>query len=131
MRYWFNVDTGQVETDDNRSQDANVMGPYDSHDAAANALQTARANTERWDREDKEWGSGSSGTRSPGAHGPPRWRCTEHRVGATRHEGLLVPRRVPRDERQPGGLREPVVDPEVDGAALAGREPPRPKPETR
>ena len=29
MPYWFNVDTGQVETDDNRSQDANVMGPYD------------------------------------------------------------------------------------------------------
>ena len=40
MPYWFNVDTGQVETDDNRSQDANVMGPYDSHEAAANALQT-------------------------------------------------------------------------------------------
>ena len=40
MPYWFNVDTGQVETDDDRSQDANVMGPYDSHDAAANALQT-------------------------------------------------------------------------------------------
>ena len=36
------------------------MGPYDSHDAAANALQTAKANTERWDREDKEWGSGPS-----------------------------------------------------------------------
>ena len=47
MPYWFNVDTGQVETDDNRSQDANVMGPYDSHDAAANALETARANTEQ------------------------------------------------------------------------------------
>ena len=42
MPYWFNVDTGQVETDDDRSQDANVMGPYDSHDAAANALQHAR-----------------------------------------------------------------------------------------
>ena len=27
MPYWFNVDTGQVETDDDRSQDANVMGP--------------------------------------------------------------------------------------------------------
>ena len=60
MPYWFNVDTGQVETDYDRSQDANDMGPYDSHDAAANALQTAKANTERWDREDKEWGSGSS-----------------------------------------------------------------------
>ena len=33
MPYWFNVDTGQVETDDNRSQDATVMGPYDTEDA--------------------------------------------------------------------------------------------------
>lgn len=58
MPYWFNVDSGQVETDDTRSQDANVMGPYDTRDSAANALQTARSNTETWDREDKEWGSG-------------------------------------------------------------------------
>ena len=55
MPYWFNVDTGQVETDDDRSQDANVLGPYDSHEAASNALQQARANTEKWDREDREW----------------------------------------------------------------------------
>ena len=60
MPYWFNVDSGQVETDDTRSQDANVMGPYDTHDAAAKALETARSNTERWDREDKEWGGASS-----------------------------------------------------------------------
>jgi hypothetical protein len=60
MPYWFNVDTGQVETDDTRSQDANVMGPYDSHDAAARALDTARANTEKWDREDKKWAGGGS-----------------------------------------------------------------------
>ena len=79
MPYWFNVDTGQVETDDDRSQDANVMGPYDSHDAAANALQTAKVNTERWDREDKEWGErlfvgrGIAG----GLTTPPRLRCTE------------------------------------------------------
>ncbi len=60
MPYWFNVDSGQVETDDTRSQDANVMGPYDTQDAAAQALQTARSNTEAWDREDKEWDSGGS-----------------------------------------------------------------------
>ena len=60
MPYWYNVDSGQVETDDDRSQDANVMGPYDSQEAAANALNSARENTEKWDREDKEWSSGSS-----------------------------------------------------------------------
>lgn len=58
MPYWFNVDSGQVETDDDRSQDANVLGPYDSHEAASNALQHARENTEQWDREDKEWNEG-------------------------------------------------------------------------
>ena len=60
MKYWYNVDTGQVETDDTRSQDATVMGPYDTHDAAAAALETARANTERWDAEDKKWSGGGS-----------------------------------------------------------------------
>ena len=60
MPYWYNVDSGQVETDDDRSQDANVMGPYDTQEAAANALRSARENTEKWDREDKEWASGSS-----------------------------------------------------------------------
>lgn len=55
MPYWFNVDTGQVETDDSRSQDATVLGPYESQEAAANALQTAHENTERWDEEDREW----------------------------------------------------------------------------
>ena len=60
MPYWFNVDTGQVETDDNRSQDANVLGPYDSEDAASRALETARPNTEKWDREDREWASGGA-----------------------------------------------------------------------
>ena len=55
MPYWFNVDTGQVETDDDRSQDANVMGPYDTQEAAANALRSARENTEKWDAEDRAW----------------------------------------------------------------------------
>jgi hypothetical protein len=63
MPYWFNVDTGQVETDDDRSQDATVMGPYDTHDAAARALETARSNTERWDAEDREWNEGGASGR--------------------------------------------------------------------
>lgn len=55
MSYWYNVDTGQVETDADRSQDANVLGPYDSREAAEGALEKARENSERWDAEDKEW----------------------------------------------------------------------------
>jgi len=60
MAYWFNVDTGAVETDDTRSQNANVLGPYDTEEAASRALQTARERSEQWDREDKEWEEGSS-----------------------------------------------------------------------
>ncbi|CCH76074.1 Methionine aminopeptidase [Nostocoides japonicum T1-X7] len=59
MPYWYNVDTGQVETDDNRSQDANVLGPYATEQDAARALEKARENTERWDEEDRRWNSGS------------------------------------------------------------------------
>ena len=80
MPYWFNVDTGQVETDDNRSQDANVMGPYDSHDAAANALQHAREPTpSAGTARTRSGAAGRPGTRSPRkteAQAPSR-RCTD------------------------------------------------------
>lgn len=55
MHYWYNIRTGEVETDENRSQNDDVMGPYETREAASSALATARANTERWDEEDKEW----------------------------------------------------------------------------
>ena len=55
MQYWYNIRTGEVESDEDRSQNDDVMGPYDSREEAAAALATARANTERWDEEDKEW----------------------------------------------------------------------------
>lgn len=58
MPYWFNVDSGQVESDDNRSQDANVLGPYATEQEAENALQHARENTEKWDAEDRAWDEG-------------------------------------------------------------------------
>ncbi len=62
MPYWYNVDTGQVETDDTRSQDANVLGPYATEEGASHALQTAREKTEQWDAEDREWDErGTSG----------------------------------------------------------------------
>nr|WP_068256818.1 methionine aminopeptidase [Janibacter corallicola] len=55
MPYWYNVDTKQVETDENRSQNANVMGPYDTQEEAAAALETAARRTAEWDEEDREW----------------------------------------------------------------------------
>ena len=58
MPFWFNVDTGAVETDETRSRDANVLGPYESEDDARRALEKARERTEEWDAEDREWEQG-------------------------------------------------------------------------
>lgn len=55
MPYWFNINTKQVETDDNRSRNDDVLGPYATEAEAAAALEHARANTERWDAEDRAW----------------------------------------------------------------------------
>ncbi|GGL25762.1 methionine aminopeptidase [Phycicoccus endophyticus] len=55
MPYWYNVDTAQVETDERRSRDATVLGPYDTREEAAAALEHARENTERWEQEDRDW----------------------------------------------------------------------------
>jgi len=55
MAYWFNVSTGAVEDDTNRSPVDRLMGPYDTHAAAEQALAQAKENTQRWDDEDKEW----------------------------------------------------------------------------
>jgi hypothetical protein len=55
MTFWFNVTTGQVEDDDNKSPQDRLMGPYDTRAAAEQALSHAKENTERWDAEDKAW----------------------------------------------------------------------------
>lgn len=63
MAYWFNIETRQVETDENRSQNADVMGPYDTEAEAAAALQIAREKTEQWDEEERrerEWREGGA-----------------------------------------------------------------------
>ena len=55
MAYWFNVTTGQVEDDANKSRGEELMGPYETQAEAAAALQQARENTEKWDAADREW----------------------------------------------------------------------------
>ena len=55
MAYWYNIATKQVETDENRSRNDDVMGPYDTEEQARGALDTARARTEQWDAEDRAW----------------------------------------------------------------------------
>ncbi|XVX21736.1 methionine aminopeptidase [Actinomycetota bacterium] len=55
MAYWYNIETRQVEDDDNRSPGENVMGPYETREEAANALEIARQKTEAWDEEDRRY----------------------------------------------------------------------------
>jgi hypothetical protein len=55
VAYWYNIATKQVETDENRSQNDDVMGPYDTEEQARGALESARQNTEQWDAEDRAW----------------------------------------------------------------------------
>ncbi len=55
MAFWFNVRTGLVEDDTDKSPMDRLMGPFDTREAAEQALSHARENTERWDAEDKKW----------------------------------------------------------------------------
>jgi hypothetical protein len=55
MAYWFNVITGAVEDDVNKSPVDRLMGPFDTHAEAEQALSHAKENTERWDAADKAW----------------------------------------------------------------------------
>mgnify|MGYP000881565590 CR=1 FL=1 len=64
MAFWYNVTTGSVESDENKSQGEDLMGPYASEAEAAKALEIAAAKTKAWDEQDAEWdaqGSESSG----------------------------------------------------------------------
>jgi hypothetical protein len=55
VAYWYNVDTGKVETDETKGRGDELMGPYDTEDEASRALEIARQKTERWDEEDRAW----------------------------------------------------------------------------
>ncbi len=58
MSFWFNVSTGQVEDDENKSRGEEVMGPYATREEASRALEQAAEKTKKWDEEDKEWEEG-------------------------------------------------------------------------
>lgn len=52
-KYYFNTKTGEVSKGGLFSW-WNKMGPYDTPEEAARALQTAHARTEKWDNEDEQ-----------------------------------------------------------------------------
>lgn len=60
MTYWYNVDSGKVEEESEKSGSDHLMGPYETREAAANALASARAKTQQWDEEDREWNNPTS-----------------------------------------------------------------------
>lgn len=53
--FFFNTRTGQVEELEHKSQSKDLLGPYTTRAEAEQALHTAQARTEQWDREDREW----------------------------------------------------------------------------
>jgi hypothetical protein len=55
MAYWYNVKTDQVETDENRSPDADVLGPYETRQAAERALATSKQRNDTQDARDAAW----------------------------------------------------------------------------
>jgi hypothetical protein len=57
-QFWYNTRTGQVETDEDKGQGKDLMGPYATREEAANALSSARQRTEAWDEEDRRWRDG-------------------------------------------------------------------------
>lgn len=57
-QYWYNLRTGKVQTNYDKGQGKNLMGPYPSAEAAAGALRSAAERTERWDEEDRRWREG-------------------------------------------------------------------------
>ncbi|QAY71348.1 SPOR domain-containing protein [Xylanimonas protaetiae] len=53
-RYWFNTRTGRVE-EGRQSAWTELMGPYDTAEEAARALDSARRRTDAWDDDDDRW----------------------------------------------------------------------------
>lgn len=56
--YWYNIRTGEVQTNYDKGQGKNLMGPYPTAERARNALKAAAERTEKWDDEDRRWREG-------------------------------------------------------------------------
>jgi len=53
--YYFNTSTHMVEKGRQSSWE-HLMGPYDTPEEAAKALETAAKKSQAWDADDKSWG---------------------------------------------------------------------------
>jgi hypothetical protein len=58
--FWFNTRTGMVETDLDKGQSKDLLGPYPTRADAERALERAHQRTEAWDEEDRRWREGDN-----------------------------------------------------------------------
>ena len=56
--YWFNLSTGKVQTNYDKGQGKNLMGPYPTAEQASDALRSAAERTDAWDEADRRWREG-------------------------------------------------------------------------
>ena len=56
MSYWWCLTHRRVEPDEGCAH-AERLGPYDTREDAASALERAHERTEAWDKQDEEYGS--------------------------------------------------------------------------
>lgn len=57
-QFWFNTRTKRVETEYDKSQSKDLLGPYASQAEAEQALASASRRTEDWDEADRRWREG-------------------------------------------------------------------------
>jgi hypothetical protein len=57
-QFWFNIRTGLVETQYDKSQSKDLLGPYPSRADAEAALSSAHDRTQAWDEEERRWREG-------------------------------------------------------------------------
>ena len=55
MPYWYNVITKEVTCAEDRGPAADLLGPYDTEEQAAQAIELARLRTEAEDAKDRAW----------------------------------------------------------------------------
>jgi hypothetical protein len=53
-RYYWSLNDNRVVTEEDGVKAADRLGPYDSAEEAARALETVAARNETWDAEDRE-----------------------------------------------------------------------------
>lgn len=53
--YYWCLKHDRVETDDDKCDVAQLLGPFKTHGEAVNALDTVRRRNEAWEAEDERW----------------------------------------------------------------------------